>query len=74
VDFEEIICYSQTVILFLLVIAYLINLKKQKEILPKKDYKIDCPSCGYFLSGKDINFCSKCGNIISHSEGLRLKK
>ena len=72
-DFEEIVCYSQTAILILLAIGYFVNLRnKASESPPKIDAK--CPSCNYKITDKKVQYCAKCGNILSHSEGLSLQK
>ena len=73
VEFEELVCYSQTVILVLLAIGYIINLRKGgNEQSPKVERK--CPSCGYRIPDENVNYCSKCGELISHSEGLSMEK
>ena len=73
VDFEELICYSQTVILVLLVIGYMINLRKGgNETSPKVERK--CPSCSYRIPDENVNYCAKCGELISHSVGLSMEK
>ena len=72
-DFEELVCYSQTVILIILGIGYLINfVNKPNSTISKIESK--CPSCNYIISDKEVTYCSKCGNMLSHSEGLSLKK
>ena len=72
-DFEEIVCYSQTAILILLAIGYFVNLRnKAIESPPKIDIK--CSSCNYKITDKKVQYCAKCGNILSHSEGLSLQK
>lgn len=72
-DFEELVCYSQTVILIILGIGYLINLKnKPNSTISKIENK--CPSCDYIISDKEVNYCSKCGTMLSHSEGISLEK
>ena len=73
VEFEKLVCYSQTVILVLLVIGYMINLRKGgNEISPKLERK--CPSCSYRIPDENINYCAKCGELISHSVGLSMEK
>jgi len=73
VDFEELVCYSQTVILIILGIGYLINfINKPNSTISKLENK--CPSCDYIILDTEVNYCSKCGNLLSHSEGLSLKK
>ena len=73
-DFEELVCYSQSVILLLLLIGYAINHKKYQDNKEKITPGIYCPSCGFLIGDKEVNFCSKCGNSISHSRGLSLEK
>ncbi len=71
--FEEIVCYSQTVILVLLALGYLANLRnKRGTISPKVEIK--CPSCDYVITDQNVEYCAKCGNMLSHSEGLSLEK
>ena len=71
-DFEEIVCYSQTVILVVLAIGYLVNLRNKTAVSSKVEIK--CPSCGYIIKDKNVQYCAKCGNMLSHSEGLSLEK
>lgn len=72
-DFEEVVCYSQTVILVLLAIGYIFNLRnKSNDSSPKIEFK--CPSCNYKIKDKNVQYCAKCGNMLSHSEGLSLQK
>ena len=72
-DFEELLCYSQTVIIIILGIGYLINfVNKPNSNFSKIDNK--CPSCNYIISDNEVNYCSKCGNMLSHSEGISLEK
>ena len=72
-EFEELVCYSQTVILVLLAIGYMINLRKGgNEISPKLERK--CSSCSYRIPDENINYCAKCGELISHSVGLSMEK
>ena len=72
-DFEELVCYSQTIILIILGIAYYLN--KKNNVLPLKS-KVEkkCPVCGYVISDEEVNYCAKCGNMLSHSKGLSLEK
>ena len=72
-DFEEIVCYSQTVILVILAIGYLINLRNKKDAVSSK-VETKCPSCGYIIKDQNVQYCAKCGNMLSHSEGLSLEK
>ena len=72
-NFEEVVCYSQTVILVLLAIGYIVNLRnKGSSFSPKIETK--CPSCNYKITDKNVQYCAKCGNMLSHSEGLSLQK
>ena len=73
VEFEELVCYSQTVILVLLAIGYIINLRKGgNEPSPKVERK--CPSCSYRIPDENVNYCTKCGELISHSRGISMEK
>ena len=63
-DFEEIVCYSQTVILVLLAIGYIVNYMKQDKTAKKKIETHD----------ENVHYCAKCGNMLSHSDGLSLEK
>ena len=71
-EFEELVCYSQTVILVLLAIGYIINIRKgrneQSENVEKK-----CPSCSYRIPDDNVNYCAKCGELISRSAGLSME-
>ena len=71
-DFEEIVCYSQTVILVVLAIGYLVNLRNKTAVSSKVEIK--CPSCSYIIKDQNVQYCAKCGNMLSHSEGLSLEK
>ena len=73
VEFEELVCYSQTVILVLLVIGYTINLRKGGNELSQKVER-KCPSCSYRIPDDNVNYCVKCGELISHSAGLSMEK
>ena len=73
VEFEELVCYSQTVILVLLAIGYIINLRKGgNEPSPKVERK--CLSCSCRIPDENVNYCAKCGELISHSVGLSMEK
>ena len=72
-NFEEIVCYSQTAILVLLAIGYLVNLRNKDADSPLK-IGTKCPSCNYKITDKNVQYCAKCGNMLSHSEGLLLQK
>ena len=73
VEFEELVCYSQTVILVLLAIGYIINLRKGGNE-PSKKVERKCPSCRYRIPDENVNYCAKCGELISHSVGLSMEK
>ena len=73
VEFEELICYSQTVILVLLAVGYLINLRKRGNE-PSQKVERKCPSCRCRIPDENVNYCAKCGALISHSVGLSMKK
>ncbi len=72
-EFEELVCYSQTVILILLAIGYIINLRKTSS---EKSERIErkCNVCSYNIGDEDVDYCAKCGELISHSSGLSLEK
>ena len=72
-DFEEIVCYSQTVVLAIIAISYIVNLRNKKDIVSSK-LEVNCPSCNYIIRDENVQYCAKCGNILSHSEGLALEK
>ncbi|MED6306351.1 MAG: hypothetical protein VX898_05450 [Candidatus Thermoplasmatota archaeon] len=72
-EFEELVCYSQTAILVLLAIGYIINLRKGGNE-PSRKVEMKCPSCSYRIIDENVNYCAKCGELISHSTGLPLKK
>ena len=71
--FEEIVCYSQTVILIIIAIGYLLNLRSKTDTVSSK-VEIKCPSCEYVITDQNVQYCAKCGNMLSHSEGLSLEK
>ncbi|MEC8875093.1 MAG: hypothetical protein VYE50_00775 [Candidatus Thermoplasmatota archaeon] len=73
VEFEELVCYSQTAILVLLVIGYIINLRKGGNE-PSRKVERKCHSCSYRIIDENVNYCAKCGELISHSTGLTLEK
>ena len=70
-EFEKLVCYSQTMILVLLAIGYMLR-KGGNEISPKVERK--CPSCSYRIPDENVNYCAKCGELISHSVGLSMEK
>ena len=72
-DFEAIVCYSQTVILALLAIGYIVNYMKQDKTTKKK-VETKCPSCDFKIQDVNVQYCAKCGNMLSHSGGLSLEK
>ena len=72
-EFEELICYSQTVILILLSIAYIINIRRNDSGKSKKMER-KCNTCGYNIGDENVNYCSKCGELVSHLTGLTLEK
>ena len=71
-EFEELVCYSQTVILVLLALGYIINLRKGNK--PSQKVEKKCPSCSYRISDGSVNYCAKCGELLSHSVGLSIEK
>ena len=73
VEFEEFVCYSQTVILILLAVGYIINLRKGNNE-PSQKVERKCSSCSYSISDDSVNYCAKCGELISHSVGLSTEK
>ena len=73
VEFDEWVCYSQTVILVLLAIGYIINLRKGGNE-PSQKVERKCPSCSYRIRDDTVNYCAKCGELISHSVGLSMEK
>jgi len=72
-DFQKIVCYSQTVILVLLAIGYIVNYMKQDKSIKKK-VETKCPSCDFRIQDSNVQYCAKCGNMLSHSDGLNLEK
>ena len=72
-DFEEVVCYSQTVILVLLAIGYIVNYMKQDKTTTNK-VETRCPSCDFKIQDEKVQYCAKCGNMLSHSDGLSLEK
>ena len=72
-DFTELVCYSQTIIILILIISYIINYQKNKKRAYTK-VGIRCSKCGDFLLGEDPNYCSSCGHMNSHSKGSNLVK
>ena len=72
-EFEELVCYTQTAILILLAIGYIINLRNTSSETSKKTER-KCNACGYNLNDENVNYCAKCGELVSHSSGLSLEK
>ena len=72
-EFEELVFYSQTVILVLLALGYIINLRKGNNE-PSQKVERKCPLCSYRISDGNVNYCAKCGELISHSVGLSMEK
>ena len=70
-EFEEVVCYSQTVILVLLTIGYIINIRKGRNEQSENVEKM-CPSCSYRIPDDNVNYCAKCGELISRSAGLSM--
>ena len=73
VEFEELVCYSQTVILVLLALGYIINLRKGNNE-PSQKVERKCSSRSYRIPDENINYCAKCGELVSHSVGLSMEK
>jgi len=73
VDFEKVVCYGQAIILVLLVIGYIVNYMKQDKSIKKK-VETKCPSCDFRIQDSNVQYCAKCGNMLSHSDGLNLEK
>jgi len=57
----------------LLVIGYIINLRKGGNE-PSQKVERKCPSCSYRIPDENVNYCAKCGELISHSVGLSMEK
>ena len=55
VEFEELVCYSQTVILVLLAIGYIINLRKGGNE-PSQKVERKCLSCSYRIPDENVRF------------------
>ena len=71
-EFEQIVCYSQSIIILILLVGYLINFQKSRNKVIAID-SIKCLSCKQNLVGDDPNYCSYCGHMNSHSKGSNLK-
>ena len=72
-DFHQLVCYSQTVIIVILLIGYIINYQNSSKSTTSKEI-LKCSSCGENLLGDDPNYCSICGHMNSHSKGSNLEK
>jgi len=73
VDFGKVVCYGQAIILVLLAIGYIVNYMKQDKSI-KKEVETKCPSCDFRIQDSNVQYCAKCGNMLSHSDGLNLEK
>ena len=71
-DFEEIVCYSQTLIVILVVIGYIVSKTKNSTKITKTELR--CLTCNSVISDKNRNYCTSCGALQSHSEGLSLEQ
>ena len=56
-----------------MLIGSLLNFRKDLSSTKEKVVST-CPSCGYEIAGSDVQYCAKCGNMLSQSEGLKLEK
>ena len=72
-DFEQLVCYSQAVIILVLLVGYIINSQNKDRLVTSKT-KLKCSSCSQDLLGDDPNYCSYCGHMNSHSKGSNLGK
>ena len=72
-EFEQIVCYSQSIIILILLVGYLINFQKSRNKVIAID-SIKCLGCKQNLVGDDPNYCSHCGHMNSHSKGSNLEK
>ncbi|OIR21707.1 MAG: hypothetical protein BEU01_00070 [Marine Group III euryarchaeote CG-Epi4] len=72
-DFEQLVCYSQTIIILILIIGYIINYQNNSKVVSPNS-SLKCSSCGDKLLGDDPNYCSNCGHMNSHSKGSNLEK
>ena len=72
-DFEQLVCYSQTIIILILVAGYILDYHNSSKIVTQET-AAKCSSCGDILLGSDPNYCSNCGHMNSHSKGSNLKK
>ena len=72
-EFEQLVCYSQSIIILILLIGYFINFKNSKAKATVKT-KVQCSSCGKNILDQDSNYCSYCGHMNSHSKGTYLEK
>ena len=72
-DFEQLVCYSQTLILLVLLVGYLINWQRGIKSSNSKAI-VKCSNCGNNFSESEANYCSNCGHMKSHSEGTSLQE
>ena len=72
-DFEQLVCYSQTLIILILLVGYLINWRRGIKFSNSKAI-VKCSSCGNNFSESEANYCSNCGHMQSHSEGTSLQE
>ena len=72
-EFEQLVCYSQSIIILILLIGYFINFKNNKAKVIVKT-KVQCLRCEKTLQGQNPNYCSYCGHMNSHSKGTHLEK
>ena len=67
------VCYSQTIIILILLLGYIINNQNTIKSVTSEE-KLKCFSCGKILLKNDSNYCSYCGHMTSHSKGSKLEK
>jgi len=53
--------------------GYIVNYMKQDKSIKKK-VETRCPSCDFRIQDLNVQYCAKCGNMLSHSDGLKLEK
>ena len=58
-------------ILILLGIGFIVRLKNKSKVGSTK-VEDKCPTCNGVLYDKDKNYCTNCGSLSSHSEGISL--
>ena len=71
-QFEELVCFSQIVILIIVGIVFVIKWINRKNDFPVIEDK--CPICNSSNYNADKKYCSNCSLLSSHSEGLSLDK